>query len=90
MTYLQTFVAATLLLVFFAAPVAVGAESHVNDCYLVPTQDKLVRVLTGAREVESGLVTDLTSGERWVLRTFFGLQPELLLGQNAELCGQLL
>jgi hypothetical protein len=53
-----------------AAPVPLLGDG----CYHIPTTSALVRVLVGAREVQGGLIADLTSGELWVLRAILDLE----------------
>jgi hypothetical protein len=76
---------ALLALLVLAVPTAYAADGPVlfgQGCYFLSTTSTVVRVLVNAREIEDGLVADLTSGELWVVRTLFNLEPQLLLPEQ--------
>lgn len=58
-----------------------------DGCYKIPTTSTLVKVLVGAEEKDGSLVSVLTSGEVWVLKTFFSLTViETLAQDDLDIC----
>ncbi len=81
MTYVILRVAVYAVLVaLIATPGVFAAEPAPllgDGCYFIPSDRTLVKILVGAENVEGGLVAELTSGELWFLKAFFGLDAVL-------------
>ena len=72
-----------LSLVAASSAIAAAPEPLLgNGCYFIPSERMLVKVLVGAEEVEGGLVSELTSGEVWFLKTFFGLETTVVTSEE--------
>jgi len=81
-----------VLAVFVVSPAIPSAmadgDALLGDgCYVIPTSSTLVKVLVGAEATDDVLVSQLTSGEIWVLKAFFSLTPtETDIPEHLELC----